>query len=166
MNKRLSDRVRKAVMDGIYRNAERIFDISQQTDQGYVPVDRGTLKKSGIVFPIQNGARLQYRTNYSWDVEGGVQEDRPIVGDQIVKIKTYKRRDGTVVNAHEIVYHNKKLISLRPKKDGKQGFRIYRVINKIKKRPGVFFLTRAVKVGLLDLTGDIKFFLSRVGKVS
>lgn len=43
---------------------------------------------------------------------------------------------------------------------------MFRVINKIKARPGQFFLTRAVEKGLPYLGQDVSFYLKRLGKVN
>ena len=163
VSSKVKSQIRQAVLLGIRRNADRIFSRSQQTQEGYVPVDRGTLKKSGVVLNIPHGARIAYRVSYARDVEFGVEEDRPIKGDQTIHVRQYRRKDGSVVRAHDVTYHDKKLIGFKP---GKVGEKIFRVVSAVKKRPGQWFLLRATKKEIVHLPEDIGFFLSRLGKVT
>lgn len=52
-------------MAGVQRNVERIFDISQRTEEGYVPVRTGNLRRSGYVQRHENGARVGYAAPYA-----------------------------------------------------------------------------------------------------
>ena len=173
MNSQQKLAIRKAISEGIYRNAERIFNLSQNTAACYVPVDTGNLKRSGVIERITGGARIAYRAPYSADVEFGIDQARPIEGVQVVhkravKRKGYRTANGTYVPsktiaAHDVTYENKRLVRIRPKiSKFEYGPPIYRVISEIKARPGQFFLTRAVKDGLEHLSGDIEFMLKRL----
>lgn len=97
-------------------------------------------------------------------VEFGIEQDIPIEGTQVVKVRSYRRRDGAIVKEHVAKYVNKRLIPIRPKfSKFEWGEKMFRVINKIKARPGQYFLSRAVMEGLKDLTKDIKFYLDKIG---
>jgi len=180
MNKRLKQKISKAVIEGIRKNADRIFDLSQDTTAGYVPVDIGTLKLSGISEDIKGGKKIAYRTNYAAQVEFGIPEDIPITGTQKIHVpeyirKGYKRKDGvwvppTKVKAHEVKLVNKRVIRIKPsRKYVEEGIHkrewgkpIFRVIDKIKAREGQYFLTRSVKEGLKKLADDMEFFLRQI----
>lgn len=165
-----------AIVKGIQRNGERCFDISQQTVEGYVPVDTGFLKGSGFVERLKRGVQFGYRAKYASVVEHGIANDIPIRGNQIVHIKEhmrkgYTRRDGVYVPpvrvpAHDVVYKNKRLIPIREKATLGRGRLTFRVIDKIKARPGKFYLHRAFEKGVKELPNDIRFYLRQIGKVS
>ena len=175
MNRKLKQQIREAIITGIRRNGERIFNISQSTQQCFVPVNTGMLKHSGVVESIPGGVLIAYRAPYAWTVEVG-SEEQPIVGTQIIhkkehRRKAYTRRDGVyipsaMVKAHDVRYEGKRVIRFRPKLS-KFEFQkpIFRVISKIKAREGQYFLTRSVKEGLPFLSQDIAFSLNRIGKV-
>lgn len=164
MNKNLKDKIIAAVVKGIQRNGDKVFSISQDTAGCLVPVNTGMLKKSGYTNYLPLGIEIGYRTPYAGIVETGIEQDIPIEGTQIVRVKSYRRRDGTIVKEHIAKYVNKRLIPIRPKfSKFEWGEKTFRVINKIKARPGQYFLSRAVMEGLKDLTKDIKFYLDRIG---
>jgi hypothetical protein len=165
-----------AVVKGVQRNGERILNISQDTAGCFVSVNTGNLKRSGSVVPLDNGVRIQYLSPYASEVENGIESDIPIQGDQVVTIKTHTRKgytnkngvyvQPTVVPEHKVTYHNARLIGFRPKLSKfEYSLKIFRVIKKIKARPGQFYLGRAVSLGLESLHEDIKFCLQRVGRV-
>jgi len=173
VSKKAKKQVVQAVIKGIQRNGDRVFDISQQ--EGYVPVDTGFLKASGYVERKKNGVKIGYRADYASAIEFGIPNDVPIKGDQVVHRRTYVRRgytrkDGAyvppaVVPARDVVYHNQRLIPLRESAEKGRGKLIFRVISKIKARAGRFYLHRALQEGIKFLPEDIKYYLKDLGKV-
>jgi hypothetical protein len=177
MNKKDKQQLRRAIVEGIRMNADRIFDLSQRTSEGYVPVDKGFLKRSGSVERIPGGSVIRYRAPYAADVEFGIEQDRPITGEQVIyrgahKRKGYYRKDGKyvppgVVKAHTARLVGKRLIFVRPKySNNEYGKGFFRVISKIKARKGQFFLTRAAKNAITQLPNDIGMALRRLGQVN
>lgn len=169
--------IRDLIIKGVQRNADRIFDISQSTQACYVPVDTGMLKKSGTIEHTDKGAIIAYRTDYASDVELGIEADIPIEGEQKIYVKKHKRRayttssgkrvPATIVQGHTTIYKNKRLIRMRPKHSKfEYGDPIFRVIDKIKKREGQFYLTRALQEGIKHVGEDVAFYLRRVGNVT
>ena len=71
MERWIKERVLDGVLNGTRRNGEAVFHLSQQTNLGYVPVDTGTLKKSGLYEHIADGYMIAYRVNYSSIIERG-----------------------------------------------------------------------------------------------
>ena len=161
-----------AIVKGIKRNAERIFDISQNTEGCFVPVNTGFLKQSGGVEPLHNGASIRYRADYAAEVEFGTQ-GKPWSGTQVVRTRSHKRRgylrkDGTFVNPHTVQahskhYENSRLIGFRPK-DGKgqSQKKIYRVLSAQNATKGQFFLSRAVMQGIMSLPTDMEYHLKKL----
>lgn len=128
-------------------------------------VDKGTLRASGYVNMLPKGAEIGYRAPYAADIELGSPE-RPITGTQIVKVRSFRRKDGTIVKAHEKRYVNKRLIKFRPRLSKAEfGKPMFRVIDKIAEKRPQLFLTRALREGLKSLPEDIAFALNRVGRV-
>ena len=161
-----------AIVKGIKRNAERIFDISQNTDGCFVPVDTGFLKQSGGVEALNNGATIRYRADYAAEIEFGT-PSQPWSGPQEVRTRTHKRsaytrKDGTYVNAHRVQghtkrYENQRLVGFRPKNGkGRSSETIYRVMSNKGGFDGQFFLTRAVKEGIGFLPTDMELYLKRL----
>ena len=161
-----------AIVKGIKRNAERIFNISQDTEGCFVPVDIGTLKQSGEKADLNDGATIRYRADYAAEIEFGTPA-QPWSGPQEVRTKTHKRsaytrKDGTYVNAHRVQghtkrYENQRLVGFRPKNGkGRSSERIYRVMSNKGGFDGQFFLTRAVKEGIQFLPSDIELYLKRL----
>ena len=174
VNKKLIAQINKAVVKGIQRNVNRIFDLSQDTQACYIPTDTGNLKRSGVFIELKDGAKIQYRAPYSSDVEFGIEADRPIQGTQVLHIpmhtrKGYTRKDGKYVKpvsvkAHDVTLVNKRVIRIRPKHSKFEYDKpIFRIIDKQKARPGQFFLSRAVKEGLPGISKDIQFALKQAG---
>jgi hypothetical protein len=168
----LSNLIMDAITKGIKRNAERIFDISQNTEGCYVPVDTGFLKQSGGVEPLSNGASIRYRADYAAEVEFGTKGE-PWSGSQDVRVRTHKRnaytrKDGTYVSSHNVKGHNKhyenqRLIAFRPKNGkGRSSENIYRVVSGNGATEGQFFLTRAVQEGIGFLATDMELYLKRL----
>jgi hypothetical protein len=153
-----------AIIKGVQRNGDRIFDISQDTSAGFCPVDKGTLKKSGYINYPSNGVEMGYTADYASVVEFGT-EGGPIEGTQVVKVSSFRRKTKTgkvaQVSAHERRYENKRLIAFHP-----QGQKtIYRVINEIPPKEGQFYLTRAYQAGIAHLAEDLKYELAKLGRV-
>ena len=161
-----------AIVKGIKRNAERIFDISQNTEGCFVPVNTGFLKQSGGVEPLPDGATIRYRADYAADVEFGTQGE-PWSGTQEVRTRSHKRKgytrkDGTYVNPHTVAghtmrYENQRLIGFRPKAGKfRSANKIYRVMSAKGATEGQFFLTRAVQEGIQYLPTDMELYLKRL----
>jgi len=161
-----------AIVQGIKRNAERIFDISQNTEGCFVPVNTGFLKQSGGVEPLSNGATIRYRADYAADVEFGTKGE-PWSGSQDVRTRSHKRKgyirkDGTYVNSHTVQSHtkhfeNSRLIGFRPKAGKfRSSKKIYRVMSAKNATEGQFFLSRAVLEGIMYLPTDMELYLKRL----
>lgn len=152
----LLNEIRKVIIQTVHGTAEKIFLVSQIN----VPEKSGNLKKSGSFDLIENGATIQYLAPYAALTDRGRKKDIPIKGVQTVFIKEYKRRsyirkDGvrveeTIIPAHKIVYQNKRLIPIKTDKG-----LIFRVISKLKARPGTFFFTNAVRGGFNSFVSDL-----------
>jgi len=160
------------IVKGIQRNAERIFDISQNTEGCFVPVNTGFLKQSGGIESLPDGASIRYRADYAADVEFGTQGE-PWSGTQDVRIRSHKRKgytrqDGTYVNSHNVQahtkhYENSRLIGFRPKAGKfRSSKKIYRVMSAKNATEGQFFLSRAVKEGIMFLPTDMEFHLKKL----
>ena len=166
------DAIRGAITEGIRRNGQRIFDISQQTENCYVPVRTGFLKENGGWENIERGVNLYYRTPYAADVEFGT-ESKPVSGSQSVHVKSHTRRgyttkSGKRVQKHHVSAYNmdlkdKKMVSWEPRINKFQyGERIFRVVDKEGGQKGQYFLTRAFYEGFPELVHDINFHLKRL----
>lgn len=164
--------IREALIKGIRRTGERIFSTSQETSKCYVPRDTGTLAKSGYIKPLENGIEIGYAATYSAKVEQG-NPRTPYSGDQTVHIKKYKRKayvtkngthvPATLVPAHDVTYHNKRLIGFRPKiTKFERGPMIFRVLEAEPEREGQHYLARACKTELPSLPKDLEFFLKQI----
>ena len=168
VKKRITNKqIRSAVYKGIKRNADRIFDLSQKD----CPVDRGTLKRSGYVRKLKNGAVIGYRAPYAAAVEFGTKAF-PIVGDTIIKVKQYfRRRRGktgklTKVGGSTVRAHVRKVtdgIIVPTQKRGRK--KEFRTIHAIPAKEGRRFLTDNVKIGLKELPRDIAWALEKIKSV-
>ncbi len=97
---------------GMQDAGEETFKISQQ--DGYVPVDKGTLKKSGGTEKTSTGIIVFYRTSYAakqeFGLPAGATEDVPAH-----PVKAHKRKRHTitrggrriVVPGHKVVGHTR-----------------------------------------------------------
>ncbi len=161
------DAVRKAIIDGIQRNGDRIHSYSMDTAGCFVPRDTGFLAASGGTDPIPNkGVDVYFRADYSAVVEFG-QDESPITGTQRVYIPTHTikkgKRKGTIVNGHYKEYKNARLVTWRPKiSKFERGEKISRIITKEPKLEGQFFLTRAALKGIQELPEDLEFYLRQL----
>jgi hypothetical protein len=164
--------INDAIVKGIRANADRIFDISQNTEGCFVPVKNGILKMSGNMVPLDDGASIVYRADYAAAIEFGTPGE-PWSGSQDVRIRSHKRKayvrkDGTYVNAHNVQahskhYENSRLIGFRPKAGkGRSQKKIYRVMSSKGSTEGQFFLSRAVLEGIMFLPTDIEVYLKRL----
>lgn len=162
IDQRTYQAIKKAIILGIQRNGNRIFLRSLDTAGCFVPVDTGFLKSTGSVDHLSNGVEIKFAAPYSSDVEFG-HEDRPINTTQRVYVRTYRRKDGSVVNGHWVEYKSKKVISWRPKiSKFERGERIWRVLDKEPAQKGQLFLTRATIEKIQDLPTDIEFCLKQL----
>ena len=172
VKKETMDAIRGAITEGIRRNGQRIFDISQQTENCYVPVRTGFLKENGGWENIERGVNLYYRTPYAADVEFG-SDSKPVSGTQSVHVKSHTRKGYTTktgkrvqkhnVSAYDMQLKDKKLVSWEPRINKFQyGERIFRVVDKEGGQKGQFFLTRAFYEGFPELVHDINFHLQRL----
>lgn len=163
VRKMVYNKLREAISEGIKRNGERIFAISQNTQACYVPVRTGMLKKSGYVNRLNSGIEIGYLAPYASDVEFG-KFPQPIKGTQIVHIRKYRRKDGTIVKAHDKKYVDKMVVVHRPRLNkfqlGKP--RIMTISKTFNIKPHLF-LTRAVEAGIVDLVKDIEYEIRRKG---
>lgn len=158
----LTQLIYKSIIEGIRRNGDRILSTANNTEACFVPVDTGMLRKSSYVKQLPNGVEVGFIASYAADIEFG-KPTRPIVGTQEVFVRRFRRKDGTIVNAHTKRYVNKRLIAFRPKLSKfERGEKIFRVINEEKEQSGQFFLTRAFQKELPSLPQDIEFFLREI----
>jgi len=169
----LHDLIKKAIVLGVQSNADRIFQISQDTEGCFVPVNTGFLKQSGRVVNLNDGASIQYKADYASEIEYGTPGES-WSGTQEVRTRSHKRKgylrkDGTYVNPHTVQahtkrYENQRLIGFRPKagEKFKSNQKIYRVMGAKNATEGQFFLTRAVKEGLTFLSADLEIELKRL----
>ena len=81
---------------GMQDAGDEVFKISQQ--DGYVPVDKGTLKKSGGTEKTSTGIIVFYRTSYAakqeFGLPAGATEDIPAH-----PVKSHKRKRHTITRA-------------------------------------------------------------------
>ena len=91
--------IRRVIISAIQRNAERIFHRSQV----YCPVDRGTLRQSGVKENTESGAYIAYRAPYAC-----------LVGNsQMIRCKEgYKFLWDIDINQDKVMSENKELKSL------------------------------------------------------
>jgi len=161
-----------AIVKGIQANADRIFQISQNTEGCFVPVNTGFLKQSGGVESLPDGASIRYRADYAADIEFGTQGES-WSGSQDVRVRSHKRtgytrKDGTYVSSHNVSGHTKhyetsRLIGFRPKDGkGRSQNKIYRVMSAKNATEGQFFLTRAIQEGIHFLPTDMEVYLKRL----
>lgn len=189
MDKRLRQEFNKAIIEGVRRNGERIFALSQDNAKGFVPVDRGILKQSGYTRNIRGGIEIGYKAPYSSIIENGMPESY-YKGNQVVHIRRHRiqTKDGTAwVKAHDKIFVGKRLMKIRPRMDWSReeleasygiripgdvtnmkvyGDPIFVVMSKIPARKGQFFLTRAVLKGIQKLPEDLMWSLRRIGEVT
>ena len=164
--------VKDAIIKGIQRNGDRIFNTSQSTESCYVPRVTGFLAHSGDAIRTPNGIKLVYVAPYSSRVEFGGPAI-PYTGTQTVHIKAHKRKsyvrkDGTnvrasSVKAHDVKYKNKRLIGFRPKLSKFERLpMIFRVLKEEKAREGQHFLGRATQKEIQHLSEDIEFYFRQL----
>jgi hypothetical protein len=189
MDKKLRAKINKAVIEGIRRNGDRIFDLSQDTARGFVPTDRGILKQSGYTRNIRNGVEIGYKAPYASIIEIGMPESY-YKGTQVVHIKKHQmmyKGKKVWVKAHDKKYVNKRLVRIRSRQSWSRdeleasyglkipgdvsrmtiyGPHIFVVMDKIPARQGQYFLTKAVIKGIKKLPEDLKWSLGRVGTTS
>ena len=178
----------KSLIEGLRRNGDRIFAISQETSRGFVAVDRGILRQSGYTRKLRNGIELGYKAPYSARVEFG-QPEFHYTGSQNVKIKKHviHTKEGVkTIKAHTRTYVNKRLVRIRPHQDWSRGeieasygmripgnvtnvkiygAPIFVVMSRIPARRGQFFFSRAIFEGIKKLPDDMKWSLAKIGKV-
>ena len=170
--------VYKALIEGVRRNGERIFNTSQNTEGCFVPVNTGTLKKSGYTKNLPNGIEIGYTAPYAARVEAGGPAI-PYSGTQVVHVQGYTRRGYTrryrkdeprmiyvssgSVKAHDRVYVEKRLVGFRPKfSKFERGPLIFRLMKEQPAQEGQRFLGRAVEREILYLPEDLSFYLKRL----
>jgi len=76
MKARLRQNIDKAIIEGVRRNGERIFAISQDNAKGFVAVDRGILRQSGYTRRIRGGIEIGYKAPYSCIYLDGIDKSR------------------------------------------------------------------------------------------
>ena len=155
----------QAIISGIRRNGERIFDIANDTETCHVPVDTGNLKHSGYIdTKYPGGMEIGFTAPYASAVELG-SPAKPITGTQSIYTHGYRRKDGVMVAPHYKHFVGKRLIAFRPKMSKfERGPLIFRVLNEEPAREGQHFLGRALKEGLHYLVQDVDFYFQRLGR--
>lgn len=81
-------KIKDAIVAGIRDCGEAIFMDSQQ----HVPVDKGTLKKSGTIRKITNGIKITYRAKHAAPIEFGYGKHNEIVKRHAVRAHFRKYR--------------------------------------------------------------------------
>jgi hypothetical protein len=98
-------RLKDTMVRGLQDFGQAVFALSQQS--GYVPVDKGTLKKSGVFRLLPNGFEIAYRTPYAAPVHFGVAEHDERVRQHWVR--PFRRRPVFVtarrIKAHSTLVH-------------------------------------------------------------
>ena len=155
-NRELIKLIREITIWTVQETSHKIFFLSQQN----VPEKSGKLKKSGSYTLISNGAEINYSAPHSAVVKFG-RPERKIKGNQIINVKSHKRRgylrkDGlkiaeSVVPGYTVTYKNKRLIPLNI-----GGKTLFRVISKWPKLEGKLFLTRAIQEGFQSFIKDLR----------
>ena len=140
----------KIIICGLQNHANRIYNRSQDTTGGYVPVQTGYLKSTGNVVNTNKGASINYDAKYARDVEFG-HEERNIDEISRVYVRPHRRKDGSYVKGH-IKEVKGRIIKFTPK-DGNS--EITRTITKQKASDGQRYLTRAIFTELPNLKNDI-----------
>ena len=108
---------------------------------------------------LPDGVLIGYRSSYAADVEFG-SERRPITGDQIIRVKEFRRKDGAIVRAHTKTYHNKRIIRFRPRTDKVTfGKPIFRAISFTGGHRAQMFLRRATYEGIKHFKEDLEYCL-------
>lgn len=172
MDPKLLAKIRLAIVKGIQATGDDIFDLSQSTEKCYVPVDTGTLKKSGDNLYQPDGTKIVYIAPYAAVVEVGT-EGTPIKGNQTLKVGKHTRKpylnkngvrvSGTEVSGYSRTYKNSRLVAFEPKLNKfERSPMIYRVVSEEGGRKGQFFLTRAVIKRIGNLVPNIETFLRRI----
>lgn len=98
---RLERDLTQGLMNGLRRFVDQVFFLSQV----YVPVDRGTLKKSGTVRPVQGGFEIAYRTPYAAPVEFGYPEHWQHVRRH--RVRQHRRRLGRYKRYSDVRQHQR-----------------------------------------------------------
>ena len=186
MKARLRQDIDKAIVEGVRRNGERIFSISQDNSKGFVAVDRGILRQSGYTRRIRGGIEIGYKAPYSSIIENGMPESY-YKGNQVIHVRKHRIKGGIWVKAHDKIFVNKRLMQIRSRQDWSRqeleasygiripgdvtrmkiyGEPIFVIMDKIPARKGQFFLTRAVLEGIKKLPEDLMWSLKRIGDVT
>jgi len=154
--KRNQQLVKQAIIRALQRLGDSILDKSQRN----VPVDRGTLQRSGYTKKLAGrGVEVGYTAPYAAQQEFGM-PSLPYQGTQRVQIRPYSYRlvdnAGNVRNVdvpgHERTYVNKRLIGFRPRIGNTRGSEvIFRVMDRSPEIEPKYFLSNAVKDSLPEL---------------
>lgn len=153
-----------AIIHGVRRNGQRIFDTSQNTAAGFVPVRTGMLKRSGYTNDLPNGIAIGYAAPYARKVEFGVPA-QTFKGVQEIKVRQHQRKtaEGTIINVREHVkrYVDKRLVPIGTNRSGIVQFRVLSSTTGFKGRK---YLTRAIFQEIKFLAQDLEFHLKKLGK--
>lgn len=151
--------IKRALIQGIHANANKIYYTSQDTVGCYVPVDTGELKASGSLIYKAEGVSIKYSAPHAAIVETGLETAVPLDGrgEQKVYIPTHRRKNGAVVQGHYRNVQDGKAISFRPKiSKFERGPEITRIITEHAAREGQEFLKRAVLKEIVCLSDDME----------
>ncbi|MBI2020152.1 hypothetical protein HYS94_01910 [Candidatus Daviesbacteria bacterium] len=123
----LNQLIYKAIVQGIQRNGDRIFNQSQQTSECFVPVDTGMLKKSGYVKQLSNGVEIGYIAPYACIPYLKRQKIRLSNGAQLnlTKLRIGDLIDDGFGNSREVI---------AIKKQPKQKYRILEIVTESGKK--------------------------------
>ena len=128
--------IQEAIIDGIQKNADRIFKHSQEE----VPVQTGELKFSGNKIDTEDGSIVEYTADHAQKIEYGIEGKD--VSDEIttVYVPAHRRKNGSYVKGHYKTYKGK-VVTFRPSDSTEE---ITRVFTKFNDLEGRYFLTNAI----------------------
>jgi len=156
--------IKRALIQGIHANGNKIYYRSQDTVGCYVPVDTGKLKASGSLIYKAESLLIRYSAPHAAIVETGLETAVPLdgTGERQIYIPTHRRKNGATVKGHYRTVQDGKIISFRPKiSKFERGPEITRIITEHSAREGQEFLKRAVLKEIVCLSDDMeKAFLT------
>ena len=88
----IRDQIRKDIYEAILNAIYNKSDIAFRSSQAKVPVITGALKRSGSIAKNSDGAKIEYKMDYSSFVEHGIKGG-------MQEVRGHYRRDGSYVKS-------------------------------------------------------------------
>jgi hypothetical protein len=150
--------IKRALIQGIRANGNKIYYTSQDTVGCYVPVLTGELKASGSLIYKADSVAIHYSAPHAAIVETGLESAIPLTGgSERVYVPTHRRKNGAVVKGHYRNVQDGKAITFSPKiSKFERGPEITRIITEHAAREGQEFLKRAVLKEIVCLSEDME----------